>query len=179
MRITGGELRGLRYSPPAKNWPTRPTTDFAKEALHNILLNRIDYTEIKFLDLFGGTGAHCFECISRGCTDATYVDKFKPALKFVKDVAIKFKIENKINIIQSDVFKYLNATKSTFDLIFADPPYALSTVPDIPNLIFDNNLLNPEGILVIEHDNLHSLDHFPQFSEQRNYGQSQFSFFKQ
>ena len=84
MRIIGGEFKGRKFIPPAKNWPTRPTTDFAKEGLFNILQNRLDFSETKFLDLFGGTGNHSYEFISRGCTDVTYVDKFPGCVAFVK-----------------------------------------------------------------------------------------------
>jgi 16S rRNA G966 N2-methylase RsmD len=99
MRVIGGELKGRKFIPPAKNWPTRPTTDYAKEGLFNILYNRIDFEEIKMLDLFGGTGSHCYEFISRGCNDCTYVDKHGPCVAFVKKMAIEFKIEDKITII--------------------------------------------------------------------------------
>jgi len=179
MRITGGRLGGLRFSPPADNWPTRPTTDYSKEALYNILMNRIDFEEVKFLDLFGGTGSHCYECISRGCTDTTYVDKFAPAAGFVKKTAEKLKIEEYIKIWKMDVFKFIKVNKGNYNLIFAGPPYPLKNIPDIPKLIMQGSLLNKEdGILVVEHNPNEKLDDMFGFIEMRKYGQTIFSFFQ-
>ena len=107
MRIISGIFKGRKFTPPAKNWPTRPTTDFAKEGLFNILQNRIDFEQTVMLDLFGGTGNHCYEFISRGCSDATYVDKFPGCVRFVQKTAEALNIKEKITIKQSDVFKFL------------------------------------------------------------------------
>ena len=87
MRIVGGQFRGRRFNPPANNWPTRPTTDFAKEAIFNILNNRIDFSETKMLDLFAGSGSHAYEAISRGCENVTSVDKFRPCIKFIQAIS--------------------------------------------------------------------------------------------
>ncbi|MCB0458370.1 MAG: RsmD family RNA methyltransferase, partial [Flavobacteriaceae bacterium] len=107
MRIVGGKFKSRRFNPPAKNWPTRPTTDFAKEGLFNILLNHWDFESIKVLDLFGGTGSHSYEFISRGCCDVTYVDKFPGCVAFVKKTAKELDIEKCIHIIKGDVFKFI------------------------------------------------------------------------
>ena len=107
MRIIGGAFKGRRFYPPADSWPTRPTTDFAKEGLFNILSNRYDFSEWKVLDLFGGTGNHSYEFISRGCEDVTYVDRFGPAVKFVQKISATLEIEDKIRILRSDVFNSL------------------------------------------------------------------------
>ncbi len=177
MRIIGGELSGLRFNPPAKNWPTRPTTDISKEGLYNILANKIDFSEVKFLDLFGGTGNHCYEVISRGCMDATYVDKFPGAIKFVKEMAVKFRIEDRMTIIRMDVFKFVKSDKNQYDYIFAGPPYGLKTIKDIPDIILGEGLLRSGGTLVLEHNPNVKLDNHPKLTMQRNYGQTIFSFF--
>ena len=170
MRIIGGKFKGRRFNPPAKNWPTRPTTDFAKEGLFNILTNRIEFSEVKMLDLFGGTGNHCYEFISRGCEDATYVDKFGGCVAFVKKTAELLKIENELKIVKSDVFKFINTTIEKYDFIFAGPPYPLKTLDTIPDRIFDKNLLTEQGILVLEHNPNHDFQNHPNFEESRNYG---------
>jgi len=177
MRIVGGEFRGRRFNPPAKNWPTRPTTDFAKEGLYNILSNRIEFEQTKFLDLFGGTGSHCYEMISRGCVDATYVDKFPGCVRFVKEIAEKLKITDHIRIIQQDVFKFVRTNSEQYDYIFAGPPYGLKNIEDIPTLVIQEGLLHEEGILILEHNPNVKFDMHPNLKETRNYGKTIFSFF--
>ena len=179
MRILGGQFKGRRFTPPAKNWPTRPTTDYSKEGLYNILMNRIDFEETKFLDLFGGTGNHCYEMISRGCTDATYVDRFKGCVKFVEQTTEKLGITELIKTTHMDVFKFISYTAESYDLIFAGPPYALKTIDTIPNLVIDSKLLAENGFLILEHNPNVRFDDHPRIFEQRNYGQTIFSFFKE
>jgi len=177
MRIIGGEFKGHRFTPPAKKWPTRPTTDISKEALYNILANTVDFESIKFLDLFGGTGNHCYECISRGCTDATYVDKFQGCVSFVKIMAEKLGIEDRLTIHKMNVFSFIKKCETQYDFIFAGPPYPLKNIPEIPDLILNQNMLSKEGVLVLEHNPNVDLSHHPQLKDQRNYGQTIFSFF--
>ncbi len=177
MRIIGGKFKGHRFSPPANNWPTRPTTDFAKEGLFNILNNSLDFSEEKMLDLFGGTGNHCYEFISRGCTDATYVDQHGPAVKFVNKIAAKLKIEDNIRIVKSDVFKFVARTPEKYDYIFAGPPYPLPTLDTIPDHIFKHDILRPGGWLVMEHNPNHNFEDHPRFFQARNYGTTIFAFF--
>ena len=110
MRIISGQFKGRRFSPPASKWPTRPTTDFAKEGLFNILQNNLNFEEIKVLDLFGGTGSHSYEFISRGCRDVTYVDQFAGCVKFVKKTAEQLDIQDFIKVVNSDVFKFIERT---------------------------------------------------------------------
>lgn len=178
MRIIGGEFKGRRFDPPAKNWPTRPTTDYAKEGLFNILMNRFDFSELKVLDLFGGTGNHSYEFVSRGCTDVTYVDKFYGCIKFVTKTVETLEIQDNIKIIKADVFKFIAANKVPYDYIFAGPPYPLPNIPQIPDLIFQHNLLKPEGVFVMEHNPNHDFDSHPNFTQKRNYGKTIFSFFE-
>lgn len=179
MRIIGGQYGGRRFTPPANKWKTRPTTDYAKEALYNILQNRIDFSEVSMLDLFGGLGNHAIECISRGCEDATYVEKYGPCVKFVKDTAAQLNIEEHINIIRQDVLKFLKVPSQSYDFIFADPPYAAKFMNDLPSLILDNNWLSQEGVLVIEHDQNTDFKSHKAFTESRQYGGCHFSFFGQ
>lgn len=179
MRIIAGKFKGRRFHPPADNWPTRPTTDFAKEGLFNILNNNIDFEEVKVLDLFGGTGSHSYEFISRGCQDVTYVDKFPACVAFVKKTADELDITSKIRIIRADVFKFIEHCTEQFDYIFAGPPYALPTIDDIPDLIFKYNLLKDGGWFVLEHDPTHSYQKHPNYFQERNYGKTIFSFFAQ
>jgi len=177
MRIVGGEFSGHRFTPPANKWPTRPTTDIAKEGLYNILNNKIDFEVIKFLDLFGGTGSHCYECISRGCEDATYVDKHRPATVFVEQMRDKLGAADKLKIHRMDVFKFIKNCDEKYDYIFAGPPYPLKNIAEIPDLILAADMIAPEGFLVLEHNPHVHLSKHPQLVDQRNYGETYFSFF--
>lgn len=177
MRIISGKFKGRRFTPPADNWPTRPTTDFAKEGLFNILQNHLDFEELKVLDLFGGTGNHSYEFISRGCKDVTYVDKFGACVKFVYQTAKQLDIEDCIKIVRYDVFKFIERATDQYDYIFAGPPYALTTMDTIPDLIFEKKLLKENGWFVMEHNPNHSYDNHPHFFQKRNYGKTIFSFF--
>ena len=178
MRIIGGKFKGRRFYPPAKNWPTRPTTDFAKEGLFNIITNHFHFEDLKVLDLFGGTGNHGYEFISRGCKDVTYVDKFGPCVAFVKKIAEVLEIQDNIKIIKSDVFRFIAYTKEQYDYIFAGPPYGLPTIDLIPDLIFEHQLLKDDGWFVMEHNPNHSYEDHPNYVEQRHYGKTIFSIFK-
>jgi len=177
MRIIGGKFKGRRFNPPADNWPTRPTTDFAKEGLFNILNNRIDFAEVKMLDLFGGTGNHSYEFISRGCQDVTYVDKFPACVQFVQKIARELGILPCIRIVKADVFRFIASRPGQYDYIFAGPPYALETIDKIPGLIFEYGLLKQGGIFVIEHNPNHQYRQHPHYVEERHYGKTIFSFF--
>ena len=178
MRIIGGKFGGRRFYPPADNWPTRPTTDYAKEALFNILQNRLDFEEIRFLDLFGGTGSHSIEAISRGCTDVTYVDKFRGCVQFITKLTSELGVTGCIQIVRDDVFRFCkNKAEGPYDYIFAGPPYPLPTLQTIPDLIFDNNLLSETGLFILEHNQTKDFTDHPNFTEIRKYGQCHFSMF--
>jgi 16S rRNA (guanine966-N2)-methyltransferase len=177
MRIIGGKFKGRRFNPPADHWPTRPTTDYAKEALFNILNNLLDFEETEALDLFGGTGSHSYELVSRGCNKVTYVDKFPPAVQFVRKSLQQLGIEAQVKVFQMDVFRYLDHASAQYDYVFAGPPYALPTIDTIPDLIFEKNLLKPEGIFVLEHNPHHDFINHPKLFDVRNYGKTIFSFF--
>ena len=178
MRIIGGTLKGRRFTPPADKWPTRPTTDYAKEGLFNILSNILDFESVSMLDLFGGTGSHCYEFVSRGCQDVTYVDKFPACVKFVRKTTEQLAIDDRIRIVQMDVFRFMENTSGTYDYIFAGPPYQLPTIDTIPDLIFKHEMLNEGGLFVMEHNPNHEFLEHPCLVDVRNYGKTIFSFFK-
>jgi 16S rRNA (guanine966-N2)-methyltransferase len=178
MRIISGKFGGRKFYPPADKWPTRPTTDISKEGLFNVLNNRLEWEEVKMLDLFGGTGNHCYEFISRGCTDATYVDQFMGCIKFVQEVSEKLKIEKELKIVRSDVFRFIASTKEQFDYIFAGPPYPLDNIPEIPDLIFEKNLLRQDGLFVLETNAEHKFEQHPHFTQLKKYGTTLFWFFE-
>lgn len=176
MRIIGGRLKGLRLNPP-KNLPVRPTTDLAKEALFNILQNRIDLEGIKVLDLFSGTGNLALEFASRDAESVTAVDRSIHCVNYLKDTARQHSL-SQITTFKADVFKYLELETVQYNLIFADPPYDLNRIPELPKLVFDKKLLLPGGLLIVEHQSMQNLSNHPNFVEQRRYGHSSFSFFE-
>lgn len=176
MRIIGGTLKGLKLNPP-KNLPVRPTTDMAKEALFNILQNQIDFENIRVLDLFSGTGNISMEFASRGAAQVVSVDRSIQCIHYLKDAARQHRLTT-IKTYKEDVFKYLELETDQFDLVFADPPYDLNKIPEIPKIIFNKNLVAPGGLLIVEHQSLQNLSNHPAFVEQRKYGHSSFSFFR-
>src|SRR4051812_48542130 len=141
MRIIGGSLRGLRLNPP-KNLPVRPTTDLAKEALFNILQNQIELEGIKVLDLFCGTGNISLEFASREAAQVISVDRSVHCINYIKDTARQHHLDQ-IKTYKADVFKFLEMETEKYDLIFADPPYDLNRIPEIPKIIFEKELLSP------------------------------------
>lgn len=176
MRIIGGTLRGLRLNPP-KNLPVRPTTDLAKEALFNILLNQIEFEGIKVLDLFSGTGNISLEFASRGAAEVISVDRSIHCVNYLKDTSRQHKL-NQVKAYKEDVFKYLQIETEQYDLVFADPPYDLNKIPDIPKIVFERNILLPGALLIVEHQSMQNISQHPAFVEQRKYGHSSFSFFR-
>ena len=177
MRIISGKYGRRRFDVPS-SFSARPTTDFAKENIFNVLSNLIDFEGLDALDLFAGTGSISFELLSRGCRQVTSVEKNNAHASFIAKVAKELKTSD-LNLIRGDVFRYIQSVPSeSFDFIFADPPYALKELPDIPDLIFQYHLLKPEGIFVLEHGKGLSFESHPCFSEHRHYGSVNFSFFR-
>lgn len=180
MRIIAGSLKGRRLNPPAKSkaWPTRPTTDFAREGLFNILQNRVEFEELKALDLFGGTGSHSFELISRGCQQVTYVDMYRGCVDFVEMTAREWGVTEYIRIVQDDVLRFIQRSQTSYNYIFAGPPYPLKELGQLPNMIFEHGLLDPGGLFILEHNPNYNFSTHAHFVEMRKYGSTQFSFFK-
>lgn len=176
MRIIGGTHRSRQFTIP-ENLGIRPTTDFAKEALFNILQNRIDFEGLKTLDLFGGSGSISYELASRGCAEITTIEKNPKICAFIKKNVLEFKFENIIKVICMDVFKYLNLSSDTYDLIFADPPFKLENIERIPTLVFEKKLLRENGILIVEHPVEVKFTGIMQLQETREYGTVNFSIF--
>lgn len=176
MRIIGGKLGGLRLNPP-KNLPVRPTTDLAKEALFNILQNQIEFESLSVLDLFCGTGNISLEFASREAARVISVDRSIHCINYVKDTARQHHLDQ-VKTYKADVFKFLEIETEKFDLIFADPPYDLNRIPEIPKIIFERDLLLPRGLVIVEHQSMQNLSNHPAFIEQRKYGHSSFSFFR-
>lgn len=175
MRIIGGKAAGLRLNPP-QNLPVRPTTDIAKEALFNILNNRIDFDGLECLDLFAGTGNISFELASRGVNKVNAVDLHGKCVLYITETAKKLDL-SQIKARKADVFKFIKSDKESYDLIFADPPYDLGQLPILASMVLENNLLNEGGLLIVEHpSNRKMIDH-PNFVETRQYGNSSFSFY--
>ena len=177
MRIISGKYGGRRIHPPSNMPHTRPTTDVAKEGLFNILQTRIQLEGAKTLDLFGGTGCISYELASRGATELTIVEKDNQMLEFIKTNIEQLKIEN-TQMVRMDVFQYLNSCSQQFDIIFAGPPYALTTIDDLPRIIVERKLISPEGYFILEHTPRNNYENFAGFSFQRNYGATVFSFFE-
>jgi 16S rRNA (guanine(966)-N(2))-methyltransferase RsmD len=177
MRIISGSHKGIRIVAP-KKLPVRPTTDRSKEALFNILQHQYDWSSIRVLDLFSGTGSISYEFASRGVTEVFSVDKNSSCIKFIQQTAEK--LDLKINTMQSDTLKYLSSINMDFDLIFADPPYNLGheSYLELVNTVFENNQLKKNGLLILEHSNRRHLESYPQFSQARKYGNNIFSFFE-
>ena len=177
MRIISGRHKGKRIIAP-KKLPVRPTTDMAKEALFNILNNSYYFEDISFLDLFAGTGNISFEFASRGTTDLVAVDADYSCIRFIDKISKE--LDYDISTVKSDVFQFLEKTSLKADIIFADPPYDLSDddFAKLPELIFKNNMLKKDGVLIIEHSKHTDLSNLKHFTSQRRYGGSAFSFFK-
>lgn len=175
MRIISGMYKGRRISAPS-TITARPTTDFAKEGLFNLLNNRIDFEDIDVLDLFAGTGGIGIEFISRGCKSVISIEENDKHCAFIRKVCTDLKIEN-LSLLKTDVFKFIGSCHTQFDMIFADPPYELDKIQEIPNLIFSKELLKQDGLFVLEHSSKNSFELHPHFVDHRHYGSVNFSFF--
>ena len=178
MRIIGGRLKGKTILPP-QGYKARPTTDFAKENLFNVLCNNyIDFEEgVTALDLFAGTGSISIELVSRGCDRVISIEKDPQHLAFISQIMREVKTD-KCFPMRADVFKYIERCHEQFDFIFADPPYALKDLESIPSRIFEKGLLKEDGLLVLEHGKDNHFEEDPHFIERRVYGSVNFSFFK-
>lgn len=178
MRIISGTLGGRRFNPPASMPHTRPTTDIAKEGLFNILQNNFDFESLRTLDLFGGTGSISYELASRGVPDQTIVEKDPRMFEFIRKTAEGFGISH-LHAIRMDVFKFIEGCNDQYDLIFAGPPYALTSIDELPRRIFEKHLLRKNGWFILEHTPRNDYKSFPFYRSERNYGTTIFSFFEE
>ena len=175
MRIIAGTLRGRRLNPPA-NLPVRPTTDMARESLFNILNNYVDFEDCSVMDLFAGTGAVSFEFVSRGVREVTSIDINSQCTDYIKAEAARMAVRN-IHVVRADVFDLLKRANRRFDIVFADPPYALEGLASLPDLVFDRQVLTDDGIFILEHPREFSFEAHPHFWQHRAYGKVNFTFF--
>lgn len=176
MRIIRGTHRGRKITAPS-NLPVRPTTDLAKESLFNILDNNVYFEDLSVLDLYAGTGSISYEFASRGCRQAIAVDIHPQAVKFISDTATKLGF-SQLKAVRSSSIGFLNHTREKFDLIFADPPYDLEGIGEVIEIVFRKEMLNEGGWLIVEHGEGKDFSSYPGFSQHRNYGKVNFSFFR-
>jgi 16S rRNA (guanine966-N2)-methyltransferase len=176
LRIVSGLYRGKTINPP-KNFRARPTTDFAKEGLFNILVNHFDFEDIEVLDLFSGTGSIGYEFASRGAAAVEMVERNYLHTEFIRKTLLDIGISN-ARIIKSDVFIYIERMSRPFDIIFADPPYELEGVATIPDKVLSSKLLKENAWFILEHGATVSFTDHPACFDHRNYGSVHFSFFR-
>lgn len=177
MRIISGKHKGKRITAP-KKLPARPTTDFAKESLFNIINNNYYFDDLSVLDLFSGIGSICLEFASRGAKEIVSVDSHYNSVQFIQKTSDELQMG--IKVIKSDVYQYLSKNKLTFDIVFADPPYDFTKeqLEKIILLVYNNELLNENGLLIIEHSKHTDISEVLNFSYSKKYGSSMFSFFE-
>ena len=176
MRIISGIYGHRRFHVPS-SFKARPTTDFAKENLFNVLTNIADLDGVDALDLFAGTGSISFELLSRGCRRVTAVEQDRVHYSFILNVAKELKTDA-LNAIKGDVFRFLNTVPElSYDFIFADPPYSLTSLPDVPRLVIEKNIMREGGIFVMEHSKENDFSSLPFFYQRRVYGAVNFSIF--
>lgn len=176
MRVITGLYKGRHFDVP-RSFKARPTTDFAKENIFNVVKGYIDLEDTMALDLFAGTGSISLELLSRGCAEVVSVEMDRDHARFIAQCIEKIKAENDI-LIRGDVFRFIKKCKRKFDFIFADPPYALKELGTIPDLILSNDLLKEGGLLVFEHGKQNDFSQHPRFVEHRSYGSVNFSLFR-
>jgi 16S rRNA (guanine(966)-N(2))-methyltransferase RsmD len=175
MRIITGKYKGRHFDVP-RTFKARPTTDFAKENIFNVLTAYIDFDGVKALDLFSGTGSITLELLSRGCAQVVSIEQDRDHHRFINECLRKLGTDACI-ALKTDAFRYIKSCHQQFDFIFADPPYALPQLPQIPDLVFEHQLLAPEGVFVFEHGKDNDFSQHPHFVEHRSYGSVNFSLF--
>ncbi|MDO4196026.1 MAG: 16S rRNA (guanine(966)-N(2))-methyltransferase RsmD [Prevotellaceae bacterium] len=176
MRIITGKYKGRHFDVP-RSFKARPTTDFAKENIFNVMNGYIDFEDCTALDLFAGTGSISLELLSREAKTVVSVEMDRDHANFIRQCLKKIDDENCM-LIKGDVFRFVKSCKQKFDFIFADPPYALPNLPTIPDLIFEHDLLAEDGVFVFEHGKDNDFSNHPRFIEHRAYGSVNFSIFK-
>lgn len=176
MRIIRGKFGRRRFDVPT-NITARPTTDFARENIFNVIENLIDIEDIRALDLFAGTGAITFELLSRGAASVTAVEKAATQFRFIERTA-KMLGEENLRIVRGDVFKYLDACPAeSFDFVFADPPYDMADFDRVAQTVVERRIVRPGGLFIIEHSRARNYSDLPGFHSHRAYGSVNFSLF--
>ena len=175
MRIITGIYKGRHFDIP-RSFKARPTTDFAKENIFNVLMQYVDFEDAQALDLFSGTGSISLELVSRGCRQVVSVEMDRDHHRFIQECLKKLNTDKCVPI-RGDVFRFLKSCKQQYDFIFADPPYALKELPQIPDIIFERQLLKEEGLFVFEHGKDYDFSDHPHFLEHRSYGSVNFTLF--
>ncbi|MDE6161393.1 MAG: RsmD family RNA methyltransferase [Muribaculaceae bacterium] len=175
MRIIRGKYGRRRFDVPG-NISARPTTDFARENIFNVLENMIDFEGKQALDLFAGTGAITFEFLSRGCESVTAVEKASVQYNFIRKVAQQLAVDN-LRLVRGDALRFMETCAAKFDIVFADPPYDMPGFENVPGAILGSQMLHEGTIVVVEHSKKHDFSHMPGFSEHRAYGSVNFSIF--
>lgn len=176
MRIIRGKYGRRRFDVPT-NITARPTTDFARENIFNVLENYVDFEGLSALDLFAGTGAISFEFLSRECADVTAVEKSTTQYNFIRKVAQQLNVDN-LTLIKGDALRFIDTCVKKFDVIFVDPPYDMPGFAEVPVKVLDSQMLNPGTIFIIEHNRHHDFSSLPHFVEHRTYGSVNFSIFQ-
>ena len=176
MRIITGIYKGRHFEIPS-TFKARPTTDFAKENIFNVLRGYLDFDGIAALDLFAGTGSISLELLSRGCQQVVSVEADRDHARFIRQCIDKIGADNH-TLVQGDVFRFVKGSHQQFQFIFADPPYQLETLPDLPDLILSKGILAPDGVFCFVHGKNYDFSAHPRFVEHRNYGSVNFTLFK-
>ena len=177
MRIIGGSLRGKSVNPPA-GYPARPTTDFAREGLFNVLDSEFFFDDLAVLDLFSGTGCVSFEFISRGAGSVIAVEMNPGNAAFISRTAAALGVSRSLQVVRHNVFDFIPLCSKRFDIVFADPPYALEGLSTIPDRVLACGLVYPEGYLIVEHPAGYDFAAHPSFVKEKKYGNVHFSFFR-
>ena len=177
MRIIGGELGG-RVVKDKPSLPARPTTDRAREALFNIITQEFDLEGKRVLDLFSGTGLVALEFLSRGVQHVDAVEIHKESTLYIRRNAGALEVASRLRVIKDDAFRFIVNGYEKYHIIFADPPYDHKALPDLPDTILLNDLLLPDGWLIVEHRSSTELNNKKNLVDQRKYGDSSFSIFE-
>lgn len=180
MRIITGKYKGKHFEVP-RSFKARPTTDFAKENLFNVLRAYVDFEETRALDLFAGTGSITLELLSRGCPEVVSVERDRQHYAFVRaavEHCTASDADVRVRVLNADALRIIAKSNERFDLVFADPPYALRELSELPERVMASGLLKPGALFVLEHGKEHDFSSRPEFLEHRAYGSVNFSFFR-
>lgn len=175
MRIIGGSLKGRRFSPP-RHFKGRPTTDFGREGLFNLLRSRLDLDGLEALDLFAGSGAVSYELASRGAVSVTAIEQDSGVCRYIQKQAQDFGLDA-IRVVRADVFAFLGRAMTQYELVFADPPYTDPRLETLPDLVREAGLVAKGGLFILEHGDRRDFSAAEGFVEMRKYGHVHFSFF--